>query len=77
MAQWVKDLICLCEDGGSIPGLAQQVEEHCHKHTDRVQIWSCYDCGIGRSCSSLSTPGLGTSVCCRRGPEKKILSSTY
>ena len=45
MAQVVKDLIFLCEDGGSIPGLAQWVATAAAQLTDVAQIWCC--CGYG------------------------------
>ena len=69
MAQWVKDLIYLCisEDTGSIPGLAQWGEDPVLPQavvwiTDAAQIQCCCGCGIGHSCSSDSTPGLGISI---------------
>ena len=49
-----------------------------------LRIWRCVSCGVGCrrgsdvvllwlccSCSSNSTPGLGTSICRRCGPKKK------
>ena len=30
-----------------------------------AQIQCCHGCGVGLSCSSDSTPSLGTSICCR------------
>ena len=36
-------------------------------------IWCWCSCGIGRSCSSDSIPGLGTSIYCRCGHKKKKL----
>ena len=48
MAQWVKTRCCLCEDVGSIPGLAQGVEDpavleaagvSCRCSSDLVGLW--------------------------------------
>ena len=41
------------------------------------RIWHCHSCGIGHSCSSDSTPGLGTSLChaCSHKKEVKIKSA--
>ena len=53
----------VCEDVDSNPGLAQWVRE--------LRIWHCCGCGVDYSCSSDSTPSLGTSICHRCGPKKK------
>ena len=34
-------------------------------------IQHCCGCGVGRTCSSESTPSLGTSLCCGCGPKKE------
>ena len=36
-----------------------------------LRIWHCYGCGVGFSCSSDSTPSLGTSICRRCGCKNK------
>ena len=69
------------EDADSIPGLAQWVKEardcpelRCRLQTQlgsRIAVAVAY---VG-SCSSNSTPSLGTSICHRRGP-KKIKNKT-
>ena len=76
MTQWVKNQHGVCEVVGSIPGLAQWVEETVLLQTvvfvaDAAQIQHCCSRGAGLSYSSDSTPSLGTSICCRCGPKKK------
>ena len=61
---------CLCEDLGSICGLTQWVKKLVLPQ-NAAQISCCYGCGTGLSCSSDSTPGLGTSTCHRWGCKKK------
>lgn len=34
-------------------------------------IWDCYVCGIGSQVQLWFHPSLGTSICCRCGPQKK------
>ena len=43
-----------------------------HELWCRVQTWLRYGIAVAKagSCSSDSTPSLGTSICCRRGPKK-------
>ena len=38
--------------------------------TDAAGIPRHCGCGVARSCSSNSTPSLGTSICCECGPKK-------
>ena len=49
--------------------------QHCHRLlyrvTDTSQIWYYSGCGVGLSCSSNSTPSLGTCICCMCGHKKK------
>ena len=42
-----------------------------------AQIWRCCGCGVARSCSSDSTPGLGTSICHRCGPKSNKYVNKY
>ena len=54
----------VCEDVGLICGLAQWVKGSILPQavvwvTDAAQIWHCYGCGIGWSCSSDSIPSCG------------------
>ena len=67
MAQWVKILSNIHEAVGLIPGLAQGVKNPVlpkvvMQVTVAAWIWHC--------CSCDSTPSLGPSMCCGRGPKK-------
>ena len=73
MAQQVKNQI------RSVPGLAQWVKylaRHCHRLQCRAQMRLISGVAVAvaqaSSCTSNSTPSLGTSICCRCGPNKKI-----
>ena len=57
---------CLCEDAGSIPGLALPQAD-----MDVAPNLSCVALVQASSCGSDLTPSLGTSICCRWGPTKR------
>ena len=42
-----------------------------------VEDQHCHSCGIGRSCSSDSIPGLGTSICGMCGKKEREDVHTY
>ena len=82
VAQRVKDLRLFSEDVGSIPGLVQRVKDlalpQAVAHvTDVNGIRCCCGCGLGLTCSSDSTPGLGTYIIVGTAikRKKKILKS--
>ena len=71
MAQWVKNLTSVHEDSGLIPGLTPWVK---HLAIPQAVVGSgiAVAVALAGSCSSDSTPRLGTSRSCRCGHKKKI-----
>ena len=76
MAQWVKNLTSIYEDAGSIPALTQWLRIwHCYELQHRLLTWLRSHIAVSvaqaGSCSSDSTPSLGTSICLRSSHKKK------
>ena len=75
VAQYVKNLICIYEDMGLISDLTQWVKNwvlsELRYRSDAAQIRCGCAWGIGSSCSSSSTPSLGTSICLRCSHKKR------
>ena len=59
MAQQVEDLVLSLQQLGPLWEVQVQYLARC----SGLRIWCCCSYGVGRSCSSDSVPGLGTSIC--------------
>ena len=76
MAQQVKNLTGIHEDVGLNPGLSELRIRCCCELwcTSQTQLGSGFAVAVAvakaGSCSSDSTPGLGTSICCECGPKE-------
>ena len=76
VAQQVKNPTSIQEDAGSVPGLASGLMiPRCCELWWRLQMRLRSHVAVAgvqvSSCSSKSTPSLGTSICCGYGPKKK------
>ena len=69
VAQPVKNLTSIHGDAGLVPGLTQWVKDLVLPQA-AAWIWCCSGCGTD-SCSSNSTPSLGTAIRHRCDPKKK------
>ena len=75
MAQWLTNPTRNHEVAGLILALLSGLRiRRCHELWCRSQIWLRSGVAVAvvqaGSCSSNSTPSLGTSICCRCGPKK-------
>ena len=73
MLQQVKNPTRIHEDSGSSPGLAQWLKDPLWLQATLWVTDKAVAVVQGSSCSSNSTPSLGTSICHRCIPKKKII----
>ena len=76
MAQWLTNLNRIPEDMGSIPASLGGLRIwHCYELWCRSQMWLGSSVAVAvvkaSSCSSNSTPSLGTFICQGCGPKKQ------
>ena len=61
----------------SLASLSRLTIWRCYKLQYSLKMWlGSHGCGVGRSCSSNSTPSLGNSICHRYRPKKRELKIT-
>ena len=67
------NLSSVCEDAGLIPGLAHWVKDLVAVSCGEMWLRSGVAVAVvwAGGCTLNSTPSLGTSMCCTRGPKKQ------
>ena len=71
-AQWLMNLTSMCEDVRSLTLLSGLRIQHCLELWYKLETWLRSRVAVvqASSCSSNSTPSLGSSICHRCGPKK-------